>query len=375
MLDYIECQNFKSLKNVGTTLTNLNLFMGLNGAGKSSLLHPILLFKQSKFSTNQRLTLSGDCIDLGLQKDILYQFSSEDFIKFKFRFNSQKEVNMQLNIIQEDSDIISYVVDAKSNINDGSDLINDLLTTIYSVKYISANRLGPQQEHTFHSSKIIDSDWGSLGENAISFLSEKGDQTMVHKCICFPNSKDNSLAAQVNEWMNVISPGVKVSAKKLAAISKTLLSFSFLTGGLATNNFRPSNVGFGLSYVLSIVIMLLTAKEGDCFIIENPEAHIHPKGQAELGRLLARVASTGAQLFVETHSDHVVNGIRVAVKQQIVAPNNVKILFFEKKNEVVDSVHEQYTTINEIKVDKNGELSDYPSDFLDEWINQMMELA
>lgn len=43
-------------------------------------------------------------------------------------------------------------------------------------------------------------------------------------------------------------------------------------------------------------------------IIENPEAHIHPRGQAEMGRLIALAAAAGMQLFVETHSDHIVNG-------------------------------------------------------------------
>ena len=120
--------------------------------------------------------------------------------------------------------------------------------------------------------------------------------------------------------------------------------------------------------------MLLTAKSGDCLIIENPEAHIHPKGQAELGRLLALCASTGVQIFLETHSDHVVNGIRVAVKKGQIERHDVKIAYFSRKESYDNGIYEQYTDIETIKIDPHGELSSYPDGFMDEWNNQLMEL-
>jgi len=61
-------------------------------------------------------------------------------------------------------------------------------------------------------------------------------------------------------------------------------------------------------------------------VIENPEAHIHPQGQAELGKLMALAASSGAQIIVETHSDHVINAIRVAVKEGIIPSTDIPML-------------------------------------------------
>ncbi|WP_180834594.1 AAA family ATPase, partial [Vibrio parahaemolyticus] len=66
--------------------------------------------------------------------------------------------------------------------------------------------------------------------------------------------------------------------------------------------------------VLPIVLALLVTKPGGLVIIENPEAHLHPKGQSYLGRLIQRTAEAGVQVIIETHSDHLLNGIRVAAR-------------------------------------------------------------
>ncbi len=76
------------------------------------------------------------------------------------------------------------------------------------------------------------------------------------------------------------------------------------------------------------------------------------------------------QLIIETHSDHVVNGLRIAMKQSFcgISPDDASIIFFEHDT---DSVQPD---VRVIKCDKNGELSDYPTDFLDEWTNQLVKL-
>lgn len=143
--------------------------------------------------------------------------------------------------------------------------------------------------------------------------------------------------------------------------------------------FNPQSVGFGISYILPVLVALLTSIPEDIVIIENPEAHLHPRGQAEMGNLIARAAAYGVQVFVETHSDHVINGVRVAVKKGIVKPDDVNIAFFERKrHEIVsdDGVkgQEYYADVRNIKIDANGSLSEYPEDFMDEWSNQLMRL-
>jgi predicted ATPase len=184
-------------------------------------------------------------------------------------------------------------------------------------------------------------------------------------------TEDLSLINQVNGWLGEISPGVKANIVEIPGVDKMILTFDFELGSGRTNSFRPNNVGFGISFSLAVIVTLLTATPTSVIIIENPEAHLHPRGQAELGKLMALCASTGAQVFVETHSDHIINGIRVSVRDKLVAPSAVNICWFSK----VTTTNEQYTMIKEIHVDRHGELSDYPTDFMDEWNNQLLRLV
>ena len=99
-----------------------------------------------------------------------------------------------------------------------------------------------------------------------------------------------------------------------------------------------------------------------------------------MGELLARAAAYGVQLFVETHSDHVINGVRVAVADRLIQPDDVNIAFFERKEHDVSrddgSVEvETYAEVCNIKMDKRGFLSEYPEGFMDEWNNQLLELS
>jgi len=76
--------------------------------------------------------------------------------------------------------------------------------------------------------------------------------------------------------------------------------------------------GFGLSYTLPVITALLvgTLIPNSLVIIENPEAHLHPRGQTEIARLIALCAQVGTQIIIETHSDHLFDGIRIAAKNK-----------------------------------------------------------
>ena len=238
-------------------------------------------------------------------------------------------------------------------------------------QYIPANRIGPMD--IYEASSVVVSDkrqLGFLGEFAAYYINVFGQEQVISEKLRHSNATSTNLLSQINAWMKEISPGVSLNTKYVPEVNKVILDYQFDLMKDKTNSFRPKNVGFGISYVLPIVLALLTAEEGKIIVIENPESHIHPRGQAELGKLISLAASIGAQLFVETHSDHILNGIRVAVKDNFVDKTKVNVMYFEKTT----TEKEQFTKITQIRVDKNGTLSEYPKGFLDEWSNQISKL-
>lgn len=105
-------------------------------------------------------------------------------------------------------------------------------------------------------------------------------------------------------------------------------------------NFRPVNVGYGYSYVLTLLTAGLMAKDGETIVVENPEAHLHPSAQAAMMKFfIEKVITKGVQVFMETHSDHIVNASLLAVRQEKLTNEQMNILFFSRSdagsNEVI----------------------------------------
>jgi predicted ATPase len=134
--------------------------------------------------------------------------------------------------------------------------------------------------------------------------------------------------------------------------------------------YRSTNVGFGITYVLPVIVALLSSSPGALVLLENPEAHLHPQGQAKVGELIARAASRGIQVVVETHSDHVLNGILIAVHAGILKPEEVNLHFFQRTNKPDDMSSE----IISPKVNRDGRLDQWPDGFFDEWDKSLERL-
>lgn len=93
------------------------------------------------------------------------------------------------------------------------------------------------------------------------------------------------------------------------------------------------DVGYGVSQILPIITELWSKNRdgSSLFLLQQPEVHLHPKAQAALGTLFTSLASSGNQLIVETHSDHLVDRVRMEVRDgTTLLPEDVSILFFER---------------------------------------------
>ena len=367
MISNIYIRNFKSLKEVDFVLNNLTLIAGKNNVGKSSLIQVLLLLRQSyekRTLLESGLLLQGDYIKIGKGKDALSNDTIDEY--FQFRIDWEEDFCLDLKYeYASKSDLQPFLKEKCEEYSDKSlrerALFNNKLT------YLSADRIVPQTTYPvsdYHVNTL--NSLGIKGEYTAHYLAEN-DITEVNNKLCYPESQSNNLLSQVNLWMSEISSGIKIGAKIIEEINNVSLSYEFMTEkNEYTNKFTPVNVGFGLTYVLPVVTALLASKPGDLLLIENPEAHLHPAGQSTIGKLIALAAESGVQIFVETHSDHILNGVRVAVVQREISKDNISFIYFSKDKEL-----QQHATISTPYIDENGRLDEWPQGFFDEWNIQL----
>lgn len=367
MINYVQIENFKSIKKLSLPLENLNLFFGMNGMGKSSVIQALLLLRQSFWENNRTgldyLHTNGDIIQLGTGKDIFCQSGNSDIIRFYVQFQGNKKYDCcyKYELNDPDSDQLMRI---------GENLEEDYLASLFSEQfsYLGAEHLGPRKQYSMENWKKNRAvKFGITGEFVVPFLAQEGEKIKVPDEMCIQTGKTNRLIDQVSAWMAEISPGIRITAEILPAIEKAKLGISYSGNRLISEAFLPVNVGFGIPYALPLIVELLISDKDSLLLIENPESHLHPKGQTMMAKLISLAAEHGCQIICESHSDHVINGVRVAIKKGQISNEKTGISFFSKNQE-------QETKVDKIYVDKNGNLSDYPSGLLDEWGILMTEL-
>lgn len=368
MITQIRLENYKCFKQLSLELSNLNVLAGINSMGKSSIIQVLLLLRQS-FSNNsikKGLHLNGNYIQLGTGYDVMNRMSDED--TFGFAIVSNKEEALFKYKYEKDSDFL-FLSEIDSVIKDSFVDKCNLFTNSFA--YVSAARIGPQRYYEGSYYDVTENNQvGIKGELFADYLAIKNDITIKNDNILHASSKSKKLIEQVNAWLSEISPGITLKSdidRKTGIVS---LQYDF-----SKESYSPLNVGFGLSYVAPIVVALLKAKSGDLVIIENPEAHLHPKGQRKIGELISRAAAGGVQVIVETHSDHLLNGIRLSVKDKIIDRSLTRLNYFyreEKQDKTIGKYYEYMKSSPQIL--DNGKLSDWPDGFFDEWDKALMEL-
>lgn len=118
------------------------------------------------------------------------------------------------------------------------------------------------------------------------------------------------------------------------------------------------DVGYGVSQVLPVITELLRADAPSTFLLQQPEVHLHPSAQAALGSLFCEVAGAKERLLVvETHSDHLLNRIRMDVRDGVgpLQPEDVSILYFERGALEV--------SIHSLRLDREGNVLDAPPSY------------
>ena len=225
--------------------------------------------------------------------------------------------------------------------------------------YVSAERLGPRKFYMHSEVHARGGDLGTRGEYAVNFLQANQDDLLsASDPRCPPELPSRRLLEIIDHWLKKVTPGAHLQLETIKSADAIIAGYSFeRPNDVRTRAYRAMNVGFGLSYTLPVLAALLAPKGSLC-IIENPEAHLHPRGQTELAELAVRASLAGVQIVIETHSDHFMDGVRIAVRDGLIASAQTAFHYFERKN--------GKTIVTSPSLDENGRLSSWPAGFFDQ---------
>ena len=369
MISRLRLYNFKSYKNETFEFSNLTVFCGNNSVGKSTAIQALSVLIQSYFESN--IALNGELVQLGSSNDVHHQNAKDESLKIELEINSEVASWGYDDIYEQEQRSNKHL----SSLIPPSTKMSTLLAKITgNLQYLQAERYGPRANYLLAKSNGFHRDWlGSRGEFTSEFLSRSSrhmrqfvggadDSTdVMGDPRLHPREEQLVLGKQIDAWLKEISPGISVTSQLFEQASTSINIFE-QNGNKAL---KPHNVGFGVSYALSIVTALLYTSSGGLVIVENPEAHLHPKGQSYLGRLIALTAQAGVQVIVETHSDHLINGIRLMPRLGKVSSDKIKIY------QVVADLSAKCSRAIGITVDEQGELSEWPEQFFDQQLIDM----
>jgi len=362
----IKLTNFKAYASQPFDLSNLTVFCGANSVGKSTVIQSLGMLLQSKFSNE--LAINGELVSIGTIKDLHHHQNEEEIhLSIELMIN-----NTTVKWGYEDFDAQERAIETNqlmllSDPNDLQNLQSQISEEgILHFQYLQAERYGPRdnlpiKQHQKHKNWL-----GINGEHTINVLhrlksmerteltghptQSTGKDPRQHTSTTSKNLFDN-----IEAWMAEVSPSHRLSPNQ---IEQANISFNTIR----TSNSKETksiNIGFGYSYALSIVAALLCAKPKEVVIIENPEAHLHPKGQSYIGRLIALAALSGVQVITETHSEHVINGIRVTQRLETDFSPELFTLYFVSQDK-------NGSNAKKITMDSNSKLSDWPEGFFDQ---------
>jgi predicted ATPase len=163
---------------------------------------------------------------------------------------------------------------------------------------------------------------GNKAEFIVDFLYKNRKKIVATSLIA--DNASLTLEHQVNYWLGKLF-GIKNTIQDLGLSNSFSVEFSLEN----CKPVRPYHMGSGVSFAMGVIVSCLSANPDDIVIIENPEIHLHPKAQSDLTEFLCFAANAGIQIILETHSDHVFNGIRKSIVKKEIAHTDVAVHFFQ----------------------------------------------
>jgi predicted ATPase len=359
----LRIENFKCFKDKTINFRNLTVLAGGNGAGKSTIIQTLLILLQTHNAKNfdfvsRKLYINDYYCELGNSGKLLhYEFEEE---KIKFTLYDKKERYSIIECIDNKEDL-SILEIVKFDETKGE---NDSLNFLKYFDFIGADRFGPKTfHHTDSNFSVINV--GKFGEYTALVLNKYKFQPI--------SNTDGDLLKNVNYWLTEIFKYTQIDTIYVKEANIAMIKIKNHPKG---DYESPVNMPYGVSYLLPIIVSCLVRQipkdrlfenyihedeneENELIVIENPEAHLHPFAQSKLGYFLAKM-SKHVQIIIETHSEHIINGIRLATLEEDIDQNEIIINFLESNEDSIQP------NIKEILIDQFSDLTDWPRGFFDQ---------
>ena len=410
LIEEIRVQGYKSLVDATLHVRPLTLLAGTNSSGKSSIMQPLLLIKQTMEAPYQpagALVLNGAHVQAETagelvskvklaQSDVLFSFNGTN--KFpgnpnlagknialstalSYKLNDENfAINYQnvnynnlskVNLTTESwtGEFLSRAKDAEEETGqvkrsnaflylemfsaDGEPkgpvrLTRLLEVTISLIMHIPGLRRPPQRSYlnTFFSDQIK----GTFDLYAAGTVSQWQEQ------------QDTEKLAKLNDYLRRLGLTDAVTAKVKNA-NEVELSVSRLPAGAKGKSRKAdmvniADVGIGVSQVLPILVALIAAQEGQIVYVEQPELHLHPRAQVAMAELLAEAANRGVRVIVETHSSLLLLTVQTLIAQDRIKNTDVALHWFARDAKGA-------TTVTHVQPDEDGAYGEWPEDFGD----------
>lgn len=374
MITSITLDNFKCFqKETPFKLSRVNLLSGFNGAGKSSICQSILMIAQSIGNDGaiDKLCINGDFVSLGLASHIPNCNSGSDIFGISWTTDASSGCNIEWKF-KAPAESTRRSAKIESLVKDGVDQFQEIkglqsvmqgdgnaesfrhlmvddwsFTSIFNrLHYIGADRLGPslfEKRSDLKSRNPL----GVAGEHKMEYLSSMSPEQRRKVEEIVSDIMGREIQIDVND------DGAASDVLSLWYIGKNGAKVSCV------------NTGFGFTYVLSLILCAVTCADS-IIIIENPEAHLHPKAQSRLMiRLAALAIENNNQMIIESHSENVLNGLRLAVvkDETPLSREDISIHFFGIN---VDPM--------ELTINKDAQISPWPKGFYDQEDDDLAEI-
>lgn len=407
-------EGYKSLHDLQRIdIRPLTILAGVNSAGKSSILQPLLLMKQTLDAPYDPgpLQLDGPNVSVTAIEQVLSrQTKSKQIKQFSVGFTLGRGRELEVTFGRSSTSELELVQQVgvytrqkgKLTIRPGMSerdvlaLIPEDTQEAYSKLRVSTRYAWQvYRERCFLNVGFIPTGGVATGRSgALAFLDTddaeqeiasiihlpglRGNPSRTYRTtavgLTFPGTFETYTAAVIRSWqrsknvtkLNLLRSDLealaltwKVEVRPIDDTQVELLvgRLPHARQGGAQDLVNIADVGFGVSQTLPVLVALLVARPGQMVYLEQPEIHLHPRAQLHFAAILARAASSGVRIVVETHSSLLIRGIQTLVAKDEIRQDLIRLHWFQR------SPVTGFSNIVSGELDADGAFGDWPEDF------------